>query len=480
MIDRIRQLFRSRRATSYNRRRVSRREQEEFRRKLVIIGVSAAALILIVILAVGALYQYIYLPNQSLASVNGHKISRSDYWKVRKLSLINQIQQYSQIAQYSSGDQATQYQQLAQQAQQQLQTVQSDPVDSATVSQMVDDQIVLDKMGTLGLSVTNADINQYLEQFFSPQPSGTPTPTLGANPTANAWATATALANPTPTPTPTPSPTPNPKKTSTPSPTKSSSNSSVLGTPSASPGAGTPTGSPAATPTLSPDQAAATATANAKAYKSNVLSQAGMSMDDFKRLVAKPQAAREKVNYALQKQVPTTAEQVHAEHILVATEDAAKVIEQQLKGGANFEQVAKQKSADSTTAVNGGNLGWFPRGVMPAAFDNVVFNMKPGQISQPVHTQYGWHIIKLLAKQQNRPVDVKTLQQLRSAKFDDWLNQQRQASKISWSVSQPSPTPTPSAQFTPPPDAPPTPTPVPTPTPTKAPAATPKASPTKP
>lgn len=205
-----------------------------------------------------------------------------------------------------------------------------------------------------------------------------------------------------------------------------------------------------------------------------------MSTGDFRRLVARPQAARQKVTYELQSKVADTAEQIHAAHILVATEDAAKVIEQQLKDGADFEKLAKEKSADSSTAVNGGDLGWFPRGIMVKEFDDAAFALEPGQISQPVHTQFGWHIIKVLDKQANRPVDVQSLQTLRSKTFDDWLNQQRQAANIDWNVTQPAPTASPSAQFSPPPDAPPTPTPTPSPTPTKAPGATPGASPTAP
>ncbi|MBX6343109.1 MAG: SurA N-terminal domain-containing protein, partial [Thermomicrobiaceae bacterium] len=191
MIDRVRQRFGFSRSAASARRRVSRREREEFRRRMVILGVSLAGVLLVLILAGGALYQYVYLPNQALVTVDGTKISRGDYWKVRKLELLNQIAQYSQFAQFASGQQATSYQQLADQARQQLNTVESDPVDTSTLSQMVDDQVLLHHMGDAGVTVTDADIDQFVAEAFAPAPIASPPPTLGVDPTAAAWATAT-------------------------------------------------------------------------------------------------------------------------------------------------------------------------------------------------------------------------------------------------------------------------------------------------
>ncbi|HLI52246.1 MAG TPA: peptidylprolyl isomerase [Thermomicrobiaceae bacterium] len=483
MFDRIRQLFS--RSTDRNRvgstRYVSRRERENFHRRLVIIGIIAAAVILVAILATGAVYQYIYLPNETLASVDGVKINKADYWKMRKYELITQIQQYSQIASLMSGDQATQYQQLAQQAQTELGTVKTDPVNSSTVQTMVNNVLTVNNASKAGVTVTAADVNQYMKDFYSPVPSASPTPTLGANPTAEAWATATAKANPTPTTAPTPTPTPT--KSATP---KASSNSATKAAGNATPKAtGSPSASPAASPTAAPTptpnaaQAQATASATKRLFKSNVLNQAGMSESDFERLVAKPEVAQEKVTYALQQQVRTSGEQIHAAHIVVKTKDAANVIEQQLKDGQNFATLAKEKSADATTAVNGGDLGWFPQGVNTPAFDKVAFSLKVGQVSQPLQTSYGWDIIKVLGKQENRPIDLKTLQALRGKVFQNWLDQIKSQSKVTWNVAQPTSTATPVTTFSPPPGAPPTPTPTPAPTPSPTPKGTkPKPTPT--
>ena len=92
------------------------------------------------------------------------------------------------------------------------------------------------------------------------------------------------------------------------------------------------------------------------------------------------------------------AEEVHARHILVATEAQADSVIKQLKAGADFATLAKKLSTDKATAAqNGGDLGWFKKGDMLPAFSAAAFSMKPGQFStSPVHTQYGWHVIQVL------------------------------------------------------------------------------------
>ncbi|HMK69574.1 MAG TPA: peptidylprolyl isomerase [Xanthobacteraceae bacterium] len=87
-------------------------------------------------------------------------------------------------------------------------------------------------------------------------------------------------------------------------------------------------------------------------------------------------------------------EEVRARHILVATEDEAKAILAQLKGGADFAALAKEKSKDPG-AAEGGDLGYFTKEQMLPEFAAVAFKLDRGQISEPVKTQFGWHIIKV-------------------------------------------------------------------------------------
>jgi peptidyl-prolyl cis-trans isomerase C len=93
------------------------------------------------------------------------------------------------------------------------------------------------------------------------------------------------------------------------------------------------------------------------------------------------------------KQMPPE-EEIHARHILVPTEAEAKEIEDQLKKGADFATLAKEKSKDPA-AADGGDLGYFTKDQMVPAFSDAAFKLEKGQISDPVHTQFGWHIIKV-------------------------------------------------------------------------------------
>ena len=90
----------------------------------------------------------------------------------------------------------------------------------------------------------------------------------------------------------------------------------------------------------------------------------------------------------------TSQEEVHARHILVPTEDEAKAILAQLKAGADFATLAKEKSKDPGGA-DGGDLGYFTKDQMVPEFAAVAFKLDKGQISDPVKTQFGWHIIKV-------------------------------------------------------------------------------------
>ena len=84
-----------------------------------------------------------------------------------------------------------------------------------------------------------------------------------------------------------------------------------------------------------------------------------------------------------------------AAHILVETEEQAKKIAEDLNGGADFADLARANSTDPGSAANGGDLGWFGLGMMVEPFEAAVVTLEPGQLSAPVQTQFGWHVIKL-------------------------------------------------------------------------------------
>ncbi len=96
-------------------------------------------------------------------------------------------------------------------------------------------------------------------------------------------------------------------------------------------------------------------------------------------------------------------EEVHARHILLETQEEAQEVIEQLQGGADFAEVAQEKST-GPSADTGGDLGYFRRGQMVPEFAEAAFAMEPGAISQePVQTQFGWHVIKVEDKRTAEP-----------------------------------------------------------------------------
>ncbi len=100
-------------------------------------------------------------------------------------------------------------------------------------------------------------------------------------------------------------------------------------------------------------------------------------------------------------------EEVRARHILVPTEDEAKAILADLKKGAKFEDLAKEKSKDPSAAAQGGDLGYFTKEQMVPEFADVAFKLEKGQLSEPVKSQFGWHIIQVEDKRKKPAPDFE-------------------------------------------------------------------------
>ncbi|MFC0475015.1 peptidylprolyl isomerase [Robertmurraya beringensis] len=102
-----------------------------------------------------------------------------------------------------------------------------------------------------------------------------------------------------------------------------------------------------------------------------------------------------------------TAEQVQASHILVADEATANEVKSKLDAGEDFSELAKEYSTDTTTAESGGDLGYFSSGDMVAEFEEVAFALGVDEISAPVKTDYGYHIIKVVDHQEAKEANFE-------------------------------------------------------------------------
>jgi peptidyl-prolyl cis-trans isomerase C len=121
----------------------------------------------------------------------------------------------------------------------------------------------------------------------------------------------------------------------------------------------------------------------------------------------------------------TPQEERHAQHILVTTKEDADAIKNELATGKPFEVLAMEKSIDPSAAQNGGDLGFFQRGQMVKPFEDAAFGMtEVGQVSDPIQSEFGWHVIKLLEIRQSAPppldeVAPRLQQQVMLKAFED-------------------------------------------------------------
>ena len=129
--------------------------------------------------------------------------------------------------------------------------------------------------------------------------------------------------------------------------------------------------------------------------------------------------------------MPSVAEQVHARHILVGNLELANSLREQVLGGADFGELAQQYSQDFSTGPSGGDLGWFPRGVLTIPeVETAAFSLPEGQISPVVQSFLGYHIVQTLEREDARPLTPSALEILRRKAVEEWLAQQMQTANI--------------------------------------------------
>jgi len=218
-------------------------------------------------------------------------------------------------------------------------------------------------------------------------------------PTATATSTATATTEPTATST-----------AEQPTPTAAATAA----------GDGTPTETATPYPTATPYTLEGF-TQNYQNYIAQLESEAKISEAQFREIFRR-RVLYDKVFAEVTKDVDTTEDYIWARHILVASREEAAVILGKLEAGQDWSELAAQFSLDESNKNNGGDLGWFTASDMVEEFSNIAFSLKEiGEISQPVETTYGWHVIQLLGKER-RPASSDRADQIKQQKFTEWLN----------------------------------------------------------
>jgi foldase protein PrsA len=127
--------------------------------------------------------------------------------------------------------------------------------------------------------------------------------------------------------------------------------------------------------------------------------------------------------------VPRSAEHVQASHILVADEETGQEVLDNLAEGEDFAELAAEYSTDTGSKDAGGDLGWFPRGAMVPEFEEAAFSLEPGEISDLVQSQFGYHII-LVQAMEERDLDEAVYAQMQQQEFQTWFEAEQAAATI--------------------------------------------------
>jgi parvulin-like peptidyl-prolyl isomerase len=402
------------------RKQLSRRAKDEQTRRYLLYGTGVVIGLVFIILAYGLLDQYYLRPRRPVASVNGVTISRMTYDKrllYREWDYNQYFQQLSQQRALYASDPNQDY--LVQLIDQQATSLQNEIISlpSTTLDELIDEVIVSQEATRRGIVVTDAEIQTHLEEQFGYNPNPpTPEPTSAIIPSATITSTTVPITT-----------TPAVIATAIATATTSISVTATAVTPTTPITVSTPitvTPVPTAAP-MTKDQFDQTLSQ----WLASAQQGAGFTETDLRQII-KAAVLREKLQQAIGDEIPATVEQVHARHILVATQAEAQAVLDRLKNGEDFATLAKELSQDTGSKDSGGDLGWFPKGTMLPEFEAAAFSLPVGQVSGIVQTQAGFHIILVLEHDPNRALEGTALQAARTKAIDDWFTAQRSSPDI--------------------------------------------------
>lgn len=527
------------------RKEIRLRERDRQRHRVLYTGVGAALGLALLLIIAGAVYQFAYVPNSTVASVAGERIIAKDYWRRMRLErsqLQNQLVNMQQLQQ-QFGQQffASQISQIQAQLQSPF------ALGVSVLDKLIDEHIVAREAISRSITVSDDEVEEALREEIArgrnavtaPQATTTseaavnatatatvwtptPTPTIDANLVVTATATPVPTSPPLPTSailsdtgytegktqleevlanlnsvdlaeyrqiiknrlladkmakvigdekvspnetqvharhilirvmTPTVSITDTGTITAPIAPTTTTAvtattavTTSASVTPSVAVTNATPTTSTAAVTATSAVTAAAPVTTTPATTASASVTTAPVVSATTPVTTAAPVSATAGVtatDAVTETGAPTDTAGITATAPITSVPPPAQVertdaearalaeeIRQRILAGEDFATLARQYSDDTSSGAQGGDLGWFGPGRMVAPFDEAAFALPVGQTSELIKTEYGYHIIQVLEKDENRPKDPNTLEQERQQAYQDWLQEAKAATPI--------------------------------------------------
>lgn len=389
----------------------ARLERDRIQRTRILIVAGVILGIIVLVLAYGVLDQTLLKAQKPVAKV-GDQVIRSEEFvkqvKFQRYQLNQQALQYLSFKQLFGSDpnNSAYIDGLIQQIQSQMDN--SVSLGGSVLDNMINDILIRNYANENNISVNADEVTEQFQSDFNYYPNGTPTPEITQEPLPTSTLNPTQMALVTATPTAEPTATIDPASLT---PTADST---------------TPEATTAPFPTATPF----TEEAYNTEFQAMVtrFSEIGFSEQDVKDLM-QTQLLGQKVYEDITKDIETSEEQVWVRHILVATIEEALKVKERLDAGEDFSAIAAEVSLDTANKDLGGDLGWFGTGVMDPAFEEGAYALSIGEVSSPVQSASGFHIIQLLGKEV-RPLSSSQLDQKKQTKFNDWLTSAKESTTI--------------------------------------------------
>jgi len=415
--------------------KIRAKDREKNQRIMLGAGIALALVLLIVI--IGAVSEFVLSPRSAVATVGETKIETRDFRNrvlFEQASLQNQLFQYQQFEAQFGGGQSLFASQIAQ-----IQGTLASPFSLGldVLDTMIEEEVLKQKAVELGVSVSDEEVDAAIREEVAAIQGEVTIPQATSTAEAQVAATATAaLFTPTPLPT------------------------VDAGAPA------TTTVEALATPAPQPTRAVLTDTSyqeGLKTLEQNLKDLSGMDLPTY-REITRSRLLRAKLNEQIGPTlVTTTEEQAHARHILLRVQEPvptpegtatpapegqptpeptpvprsdaetlalATELRQRLVDGEDFAAIAAEFSEDPGSAANGGDLGWFAKGMMVAEFEDAAFSLPIDEVSEPIQTQFGYHLIQVVERDENRAKDESQVAQEEAQAFANWVSEQVLAATV--------------------------------------------------
>lgn len=371
-----------------NKKFLAQKEREDRQKRIIILSTIAILVVVFGLIGYGVLDRYVLKPKTPVIQLDSMTINAVDFEqrvRYQRVQVINQTYQLIEFVQSLGGtpDIFAYFEQQLILATTQL----SQPllIGQEVLQTLSDDLIIQAEAEKMGIEVNETQIDQEIRTVFDYFPEGTPT----VSPTGNQEEDQDTS----------PTNTPQIEETSEGEP------------------------DPTATPLLRPTEYTLDLFEENYQNYMDVLNNNGIKEKTFQDMV-RMSLIREELMNVLSADLPLTQEQVWVRHILVEDELTAIEVTDKLADGQDFAVLAAEYSSDVSNKDNGGDLGWFARGMMVLPFDEAAFALEVGEISDPVQTDFGWHILQNLGKEL-LPIDEAAFEEIRNEVFSEWLVERR-------------------------------------------------------